>query len=605
MVTRLGVLFLLLVGGVACDSGEPDIPGTILGQVTGEGVPLPGVVVELTGPVNRVTETDAEGRYRFEGVPSGAYVVSVRNLPPDAAFPAVSRTASLTRGSTLGVDFQGNFIRTASISGVVQARGQGVSGVAVNLAGPDAATATTGNGGTFSFPALRAGFYEVVISGFPSSITFVSTRSTVTLQPGQDHAMQFDGEPELTASAVIQGVSRVLPGGGREPADLREVKGLVEARVTLDRGEDRVDSLLVFLGSRLVGKQLFGEPSPAGPATDPASEVAADAELAPELAQAATAPPVDLVFPIRTDAFDPGTGAVAHPNGEQLLTVRLASREGGAQAWTSSVQVRLVNEDTFAATVAADRGPVTGQDGQPWIGGALEARLVPVIYNPGAALGSATVELRNPQGGEIARVSAVGTGPLVLRIPSGSEASSLAGYVTPPGTVDRLRVVQARYADGAFFPGLPLVVVDSLRIDQAAPEVEAFELPARVPPAGAVSRTGWGPGSRWPQRSVARRMQGSGASSPESMPVPQAPAMPNCSPSPRSPRGPTSRRAGATRPTGPWPSWRMPWETRGPCPSPPRLETPSRERQGRSSGWTGLRLRLPWPPAGAHSLPGA
>ena len=482
VVARLAVVLLLLVGGVACDSGEPDIPGTILGQVTGEGVPLPGVVVELTGPVNRVTETDTEGRYRFEGVPTGAYVVSVRNLPPDAAFPAVSRTASLTPGSTLSVDFQGNFIRTASISGVVQARGQGLSGVTVTLAGPDATTTQTGSGGSFSFPALRAGFYEVVISGFPSTITFVSTRSTVTLQPGQDHAMQFDGEPELTASAVIQGVNRVLPGGGREPADLRDVKGLVEARVTLDRGEDRVDSLLVFLGSTLVGKQLFGEPSPVGLAPDLAPSVAPG--VAPGVARAGTAALVDLLFPIRTDAFDPTTGAVVHPNGEQLLTVRLASREGGAAAWTSSVQVRLSNEDTFAATVAPDRGPVAGQDGQSWIGGPLEVRLVPVLYTPGAVLGSATVELRNPQAGEIVRGSAVGTGPLVLRFPTGPEESSLAGYVTPPGTVDRVRVVQARYADGAFFPGLPLVVLDSLRIDQVAPRVEAFELPRQ----GASSR---------------------------------------------------------------------------------------------------------------------
>jgi len=457
---------VLVVAVVACDAGEPDVPGTILGQVTGEGAPLPGVVVELTGPVNRVAETDAQGRFRFEGIPTGAYVVSVRNLPPDAAFPAVSRTASLTPGSTVNVDFQGNFIRTASISGAVRARGQGVGGVMVTLSGPDASTVQTGSGGSFSFPALRAGFYEVVISGFPTSITFGSTRSTVTLQPGQAHEMQFEGEPELTASVVIQGVNRLLPGGVREPVDLRNVTGLIEARVTLDRGEDRVDSLLVFLGSTLVGKQVFGEPAP----------VAAELAMAPA--------PVDLLFPIRTDAFDPATGSVTHPNGDQLLTVRLASREGGPAAWTSSVQVRLANLDTFAATLEPDRGPVTGQDGEAWIGGALEVRLLPVLYTPGAALGSATVELRNPQAGEIVRGAAVGTGPLVVRFPSGAEPSSLAGYVTPPGTVDRVRVVQARYANGTFVPGLPLTVLDSLRIDQVAPRVEAFELPRQ----GASSR---------------------------------------------------------------------------------------------------------------------
>jgi hypothetical protein len=461
---RVAVLvasLLLAIATAACDAGAPEEPGSIIGQVTGEGAPLSGVVVELTGPVNRVLETDAQGRYRFESVPTGAYVVSVRNLPLDAAFPAASRTASVTSGSTISVDFQGNFIRTASITGTVLARDQGVGGVTVALSGPDAATVQTGSGGTFSFPALRAGSYEVEISGFPSSLTFASTRSSVALQPGQSHVMRFDGDPDLTASLVIRSVERVLPGGGREPADLRNLSGLVEVRVTLDRGEDRVDSVTVSLGNTVVGKQVFEEPS------SPVSEDVAMALL-----------PLDLLFPIRTDAFDPQTGVPVHPNGEKLLTVRLASREGGPAAWTATVQVRLDNADAFATTFLPARGPVADQDGRSWIGGALDVRVLPVLFDPGKEVTSVTLELRDAQGGLIARSSAGGTAPLLVSFPAGSaEPASIAGYVTPPNTTDRLRVVQARYADGSLVPGLPRQTADTLRIDQVGPVAESFQLP--------------------------------------------------------------------------------------------------------------------------------
>ncbi|TVP47259.1 MAG: carboxypeptidase regulatory-like domain-containing protein [Gemmatimonadales bacterium] len=458
--------FLLAIATAACDAGAPEEPGTILGQVTGEGGALVGVVVELTGPVNRVLETDAQGRYRFESVPTGAYVVSVRNLPLDAAFPAVSRSASVTSGSSVVVDFQGNFIRTASISGTVLARDRGVSGVTVTLSGPDASTVQTGSDGTFTFPSLRAGSYQAEISGFSSSLNFASTRSSVELQPGQSHTMRFDGDPELTASLVIRSVERVLPGGAREPADLRALSGLVEIRVTLDRGVDRVDSVTVSLGSTVVGKQVFEEPS------------------MPEGVEAAVLP-LDLLFPVRTDAFDAQTGVPLHPNGEKLLTVRLGSREGGPAAWTASVQVRLANRNTFATTLLPSRGPVADPSGNAWIGGALDVRVLPVLFDPGKQVTSVTLELRDSQGGLIARSAAGGTAPLLVRFPTGTgEPASISGYVTPPSTTDRLRVVQARYADGSLVPDLPIQTADTLRIDQVAPDAEAFQLPRQ----GSASR---------------------------------------------------------------------------------------------------------------------
>jgi hypothetical protein len=453
----LGFVFALVMLA-ACDAGDPPAPGSVQGRVTGEGAPLAGVTVELTGAANRVATTDADGRFTFSQVPVGAYVVSIRDLPPDAAFSALSRTASVTSAGTVNVDFQGTFIRTASISGTVRARTQGVGGVTVTLLGPENASDVTSGDGSFSFPALRTGLYEVEISGFPASIDFPSTRTTVDLQPGQAHEAIFEGIPDLTATVVLRSLQRVLPDGTRVPADPLQLQGTIEVGVTLDRGGDTPDSVTVFLGSEVVGKQRFTE---------------LEAGLAPA--------PLELVFTVATDAFDPQTGLARFLNGERLLTVRLATREGGPSASTASAQVRLDNRDTFTARIFPERGPELAPGGTSWVGGDLRVEVLPVFYSPGRTLSAVTLDYRTAAGGTVARRSAVGSPPLSVTFGTQpATGGSLAGYTTPPGEGDRLVVVDARYGDGGVVPGLPLPLEERLRVDQEPPTVTRFALPRQA-----------------------------------------------------------------------------------------------------------------------------
>ncbi len=453
-------LLALAMALSACDGGAPEPPGAIQGIVSGEGAPLEGVTVELTGALNRVTETGSDGRYRFDEVPAGSYVVSVRNLPPDAAFPAVSRAATLPGGSTVSVDFQGNFIRTASIAGTVRARDRGVQGVTVRLSGPDSRTVQTGGDGAFSFPALRAGPYEIEISGFPSSIVFPSTSTSVQLQPGQNHLATFVGDPELTATVVIRSLEQVLPGGGRVPADPLDVSGTLVLGVAVDPGEDTPDSVVVSLGGRVVGSQRFNDPESAGGTSPPEARL------------------LELSFALPTGAFDPETGTPRHQNGEKLLSVRLATREGGPAAWTASAQLTLRNTDTFVAAVVPARGPVSDELGRSWIGGDIVLRVVPVIYAPGRSVGTLTVDLRGAGGALVARRTVIGSIPTLVSFGAAPGApGSLAGHVTGDGSGDRFVLAEARYGDGSSFPGLPRTLVDGVRVDQVAPGVGAFELP--------------------------------------------------------------------------------------------------------------------------------
>jgi len=443
-----------------CGTTDPLPRGVIQGIVLIEGNALSGVSVELTGPLNRTLTTDLSGRFRFEELQAGAYVVSVRGTPPDAAFPAISRSAVISDGATLTVDFQGSFIRTASISGQVTSGGRGVSGVRVGLRGVASLSTLTDGSGNFSFPGLRAGAYEVEISAFPSFLLFQSTRTSVELATGQDRVLTFEGRSQVTASAIIRGLVRRLPSGATEPVDLQDVRGSVELVVSLDRGEDTLDSLVVFLGDQRVAGQVFVQ----------------GASGSPE-ASAGSGSPIDLVFPIHTSAFDPATGTPRFLNGERGLIVRLATREAGPTAWTARATLQLRNPDTFVASVQGSRGPEEDLEGRAWWGGDLSVRLLPVVFSVGRQVTSAVLEWRPPGGEDAARVTVIGDPPFVAVFPENPGLpGSLSDYQTTHPLGDEIRVVSGRYSNGQAIEGLPIRVASGIRLDRVPPEPTEFRL---------------------------------------------------------------------------------------------------------------------------------
>jgi hypothetical protein len=464
-VRRVRSLALIVVAlfPVGCDTGEPELPGGVEGLVISEGIPLAGVTVELTGAFNRVTETDGMGRYGFPEIPAGAYVLSIRNVPPDAAFPAISRTAVVVPGGTQQVDFLGNFIRTGVISGLIRSRGRGLGGVKVRLSGPDTAVQFTRSDGTFAFSALRAGPYVVEISDFPSSIRFPGTVSEVDLQPGQQHEMRFDGVADLTATVAIERIDQILADGRRVPADRLRARETLEITAMVEPGRDSVESVTLLLGGIEVASQQFGQ---------------GNGETEGPSMAGAVGSPIRVVFPVTTDAFDSRTGLPRWYNGEVLVAVRVSTVEGGSGAAGAQAQIRLENQDTFVGRPVAVTGPVLGADGRLWTGGGLQVDVIPVTYNRLRGLSSLTVDLWDGSGGGlVSRASWSGGGALRLTFPL-EGPSGLRNYVTRASAGDRLLLVDARDASGQLFSGLPLLLAADIRLDLAPPEVEAFRLPA-------------------------------------------------------------------------------------------------------------------------------
>ncbi len=142
--------------------GEPGLAGKTI------------TLLNSTGGVVATTTTDANGRYLFEGIPTGDY--SVVETQPTGYGSSTPNTLNITvpPSGVTGVDF-GDTLGLLSGRAYIDQNNNddfttgelGVPGVTVTLTGTDAAgaslslTTLTGANGTYTFPELKAGTYVV------------------------------------------------------------------------------------------------------------------------------------------------------------------------------------------------------------------------------------------------------------------------------------------------------------------------------------------------------------------------------------------------------------------------------------------------------------
>ena len=220
----------------ACGEGiiPPPPKGSIVGQVSIEGMGLDGVSVSLSD--GRSTATAGGGNYRFDNVEQGSYTVTISGYPADASFDQTSAPASIgDTGGTVTVDFRGTYIRTAAIMGTVTVENMGLGGVTVRLSGMADGQTTTDDSGQYSFTGLRAGTYSVEISGFDSNeVSFSSTSGAATVGVGESKVVSFDGTYLRTAGIQgqvsvdgegLQGVTVTLVGEGEDRTEVTNASG--------------------------------------------------------------------------------------------------------------------------------------------------------------------------------------------------------------------------------------------------------------------------------------------------------------------------------------------------------------------------------------------
>ncbi|MFG1609510.1 carboxypeptidase regulatory-like domain-containing protein [Actinoplanes sp. NPDC049265] len=134
--------------------------GTLTGKVTdAEGAPIAGARVVADGEdADRTVLTGADGTYSAK-LPVGDYAVSA------GAFGYLTKaaTATITEDTTTTVNLTLEAAPSHKVSGTITAAGAPVRGAKVTIA-PQIEPVTTGADGTFTFPSVPEGTYELVVT---------------------------------------------------------------------------------------------------------------------------------------------------------------------------------------------------------------------------------------------------------------------------------------------------------------------------------------------------------------------------------------------------------------------------------------------------------
>ena len=231
-----GESFALELGGSAIKNftGKALRTATVMGEVTVEDAPLPGIGVTLikvvsatSGEIVGTKATGDNGGYTFGPLLAGAYQVRIGEYDAEYDFAAgdMQVTAVMT-DSTATVDFAATIIRTASVSGMVTIDGEAMKDVTVTISGehaPADSSMMTGDDGSYSFGGLRKGAYTVTMTNpddnaysFPTvatpvnlgvgqeqpGISFAGTRLKRASISGQVHAA---GDPVANVTVMLSG----------------------------------------------------------------------------------------------------------------------------------------------------------------------------------------------------------------------------------------------------------------------------------------------------------------------------------------------------------------------------------------------------------------
>ena len=189
----------------------------ISGRVSVEGMGLDGITVTLSGAADATRTTDAGGQYSFSGLAAGDYTVTIAVDDPAYVFESMSQDVTVGDDESAIVPFEGQHARTASVSGMafideLNKNGEhdagehplAQAGIPVALVGPgvnDQRLSATGADGSFSFPGLRAGSYQLVVPIDATVAAALAANDVAYSGPGTGYAFAL-GVGESKTQAV-------------------------------------------------------------------------------------------------------------------------------------------------------------------------------------------------------------------------------------------------------------------------------------------------------------------------------------------------------------------------------------------------------------------
>ena len=198
-------------------------------SVGGMGIADVTVTVSADGMDDVTAMTDATGQYAVSALAAGDYTVTISGYDAVEYTFEDSQSVTLVMDQTMIVNFEGTALRTASVTVMVTADGEGVAGAGVTLtqitgatSGTVLGTQATDANGAAAFGPLLAGAYRVDIVVDSDEIDFESTDATVMVATAEAATVSFEGTINRTASITgmvtvdgdgMSGVMVMLTGG--------------------------------------------------------------------------------------------------------------------------------------------------------------------------------------------------------------------------------------------------------------------------------------------------------------------------------------------------------------------------------------------------------
>ncbi|MEV0716696.1 carboxypeptidase regulatory-like domain-containing protein [Asanoa sp. NPDC050611] len=192
--------------------------GTLAGTVTDtEGAPIAGARVVADGDdSDRTVLTGADGTYTAS-LPVGDYDVSASAF----GYQTKSATATITEDATTTVNLTLAAARSHKVSGTVTAAGAPVGGATVTIAS-EIEPVTTGADGTFAFPSVPEGTYELAVTAGSCNAPFArqvvvdgDETVPVALAPKKD---AFGYTCAVSEGGYLRGTTRTPLSGDDESA---------------------------------------------------------------------------------------------------------------------------------------------------------------------------------------------------------------------------------------------------------------------------------------------------------------------------------------------------------------------------------------------------
>lgn len=237
------------------------------------------------------------------------------------------------------------------------------------------ATLVTAEGvsGSVAWTSSNPAVATVDASGRIDALAEGTTVVTATATAGGQTATAAVGVTVRPIQPAQISIQSVTTGATDIPVNISNVAGQIEINMNFNPGEELVDSIAVFIGSKRAAKQVYVTSPSAGP-------VSLSVNTANYVKNVAA-----------------GTTTVDFQNGATTISAAVYPR-GGAATATNTIQIVLNNADAWAgdltkpSRVANSSGGVSYWGG-PGAEGLAEATVYPVIYTPGRSVQSVTFRI--------------------------------------------------------------------------------------------------------------------------------------------------------------------------------------------------------------------